>query len=261
MSADAAGAHDGFGTLYLLPTLLGESAAEDVLPRHTLEVARGMRYVLAENAKSARAFFKAIGHPGPIADITIVEIGHEPDAARIDGWLAPIQRKRIDAALVSEAGTPAVADPGADIVAHAHALGIPVRPLVGPSAVLLALMASGLGGQNFRFAGYLPRAAPALVAALRELERRSRSGETQLFIETPYRNARLFDVILETCASDTRLALALELTTTQETIATRTISAWRQLPPVRRPRLDRRPAVFALLAAGRDTTRRLARDD
>jgi len=236
------------GVLYLLPALLGETAADAVLPNSTLDTARGIDYVLAENARSARSLLKTIGHPKPIAEIRVVEIGHTPDGSRIDAWLAPLLREGIDAALVSEAGCPGIADPGAEIVARAHALGIVVRPLIGPSSLLLALMASGLNGQQFRFVGYLPRDVGPLAQRLREIERDSLRGETQIFIETPYRNRRLLDAILQACRTTTRLSLAVELTTTNERIATHTVGEWSALSEDKRPPLQRHPAVFSLLA-------------
>src|SRR5262249_18610627 len=148
------------------------------------------RHFLAENAKSARAFLKSIGHPVAIQELDIVEIGHLPGTARIDDWLRPLGEGR-GLALPSEAGCPAVADPGATIVARAHELGLTVHPLVGPSSLLLALMASGLEGQRFRFVGYLPQDESERASAIAALEASSRAGETQLFIETPYRNERL----------------------------------------------------------------------
>jgi 16S rRNA (cytidine1402-2'-O)-methyltransferase len=238
------------GSLYLLPTLLGAGTVEDLPPR-TVAIARSVRHFLAEDAKSARAFLKAVAHAGPIADLSIVEIGHEPSAERFDAWLAPLAAGH-DIALVSEAGCPAVADPGAGVVARAHALGHRVVPLVGPSALLLALMASGLNGQAFRFVGYLPRDENALRAALTALERRSAAeAETQLFIETPYRNARLLDMILAACAPATQLAIATDLTLADETVAMRTVAAWRTLSLAQRPALERRPTVFGLLASRR----------
>lgn len=240
------------GTLYLLPTPIAEVPAEDVLPLRTIAVARRLDYFLAEDAKTARAFLKAVGHPRPIAELRIVEIGHAPDPARCEDWLRPVA-EGIDAAIVSEAGCPGVADPGAELVAHAHALQLRVVPLVGPSALLLALMASGLNGQSFRFVGYLPRDTEALARRLRELEDASRAGETQLFIETPYRNERLFAAALSTCAPDTRLTVAVDLTSPDERIATRTIAQWRALPAANHPALARRPAVFALLGRARST--------
>ncbi len=244
------------GTLFLLPALLGEANAEDLLPHMTLAAGRGLGYVLAENARSARALLKAIGHPLPIAQIRIVEIGHEPDDARIDDWLAPVFRDGVDAAVISEAGCPGVADPGATIVARAHALGIAVHPLVGPSSILLALMASGLNGQQFRFVGYLPREAGRLAQRLRELERDSLRGETQLFIETPYRNDRLYAAIVAACQPATRLSIAIDLTLPSQHIATRTVGEWAALTPQRRPSHDRHPAVFSLLAARAKTSGR-----
>jgi 16S rRNA (cytidine1402-2'-O)-methyltransferase len=246
------------GTLYLLPTLIAEVPAEDVLPAGTLAVARRLDYFLAENAKGARAFLKAIAHPRPLAALRIVEIGHAPDRARCDDWLHPVL-DGADAAVVSEAGCPGVADPGAELVARAHALHLPVVPLVGPSALLLALMASGLNGQSFRFVGYLPQDAGVLAARLRELESASRGGETQLFIETPYRNERLFAAALAACAPGTLLTLAVDLTAPDERIATHTIAEWRALPDARRPPLQRRPAVFALLAGPRSAPGRRVR--
>jgi 16S rRNA (cytidine1402-2'-O)-methyltransferase len=236
------------GTLYLLPTLLADTSADAVLPAGTLAAARAIDYLLAENAKSARAFLKAIAHPKPVAGIHIVEVGHTPDHARIDSWLKPLLHHGIDAAIVSEAGCPGIADPGASIVARAHALGIKVRPLVGPSSLLLALMASGLNGQQFRFVGYLPRDAAPLAQRLREIERDSERGETQIFIETPYRNERLLAAILATCHPTTRLSIAVDLTTVDECLVTRTVREWSLLPENQRPCLDRHPAVFSLLA-------------
>ncbi|GMV60730.1 MAG: S-adenosylmethionine-dependent methyltransferase [Betaproteobacteria bacterium] len=248
----------GRGVLYLLPTPIAEVPADDVLPAGTLAIARRLAYFLAEDARSARAFLKAIAHPRPLAELKIVEIGHAPDPARCDEWLRPLLGGT-DAAIVSEAGCPGIADPGAELVARAHALHLPVAPLVGPSALVLALMASGLNGQSFRFVGYLPQDAGALAARLRELENASRAGETQLFIETPYRNERLFAAALAACAAETRLTLAVDLTAPDARIATHTIAEWRALPDARRPSLHRRPAVFALLAGPRSAPGRRLR--
>lgn len=236
------------GTLHLLPTALAAGSELATLPAATLAVARRLDYFLAENAKSARAFLKAAGHPRPIAELRIVEIGHHPDPARLDGWLQPL-RAGGEGAVLSEAGCPGVADPGAELVARAHALGLRVQPLVGPSAILLLLMASGLNGQAFRFVGYLPQEATALAARLRELERAAR-GETQLWIETPYRNERMLDAVLATCAADTRLALGVDLTAADECVMLHTVAEWRRLDAAARPPLHKRPAVFALLARG-----------
>jgi 16S rRNA (cytidine1402-2'-O)-methyltransferase len=233
--------------LLLLPCGLAEGSALATLPAATLQAARRCRHVLAENAKSARAFLKEIGHPLPLQQLAIVEIGHEPAPAAVDGWLQPLMQGH-DVALVSEAGCPGVADPGAVVAARAHSLGLAVRPLVGPSSLLLALMAGGGNGQRFRFVGYLPQDGAARNARLRELEAAARAGETQLFIETPYRNDKLFDAILAGCVPTSRLSLAVALTTPDEFIATRSIAQWRSTP---RPALARRPAVFSLLPPAR----------
>ena len=235
------------GRLYLLPSPLADDTAAAVLPPATLAIAHRLQYFLAESAKTARAFLKSAGHPAPMQALRIIEIGHRPAREAIDGWLAPL-RAGEDAAIVSEAGCPGVADPGADIVARAHALGIVVQPLVGPSSLLLALMASGLNGQAFRFVGYLPQEPAALGVRLRELERASRSGETQLWIETPYRNERVLDAVLATCAPDTRLMIATDLTATTESIRTQRVADWKRTVGGDRPALHRRPTVFGLLA-------------
>jgi len=236
------------GALLLLPTLLGATTPERVLPAETLEVARKTTIFLAEDARSARAFLKAIAHPRPIASLTVIEIGHAPDRRCYDEWLAPA-RDGFDIALLSEAGCPAVADPGSGVVARAHQLGLRVRPLVGPSSLLLALMSTGMSGQRFRFVGYLPQDRQALVAAIAALERASCGAETQLFIETPYRNERLLQTLLEHARPDTQLAVAVDLTTDAERVLSLPVSDWRALPPASRPALARRPAVFAMMAA------------
>lgn len=236
------------GALLLLPTLLGESPPERVLPAETLTLARATTVFLAENAKSARAFLKLIAHPQPLASLAVTEIGHHPDPRRFDEWLRPAIEGR-DVALLSEAGCPAVADPGAGLVARAHRLGLRVRPLVGPSSLLLALMSAGMSGQRFRFVGYLPQDRQALIAAIAELERASRGEETQVFIETPYRNERLFQALLDHARHDTQLAVAVDLTTDAERVLSLPIAGWQVLPTALRPVIERRPAVFALMAA------------
>ena len=231
-------------TLFLLPCLIAEGSELSVLPAQVIAIAQRLTYFLAENAKTARAFLKAIGHPQPLRDLQIIEIGHAPPVGDISAWLEPLLAGR-DGALVSEAGCPAVADPGAEIIAVAHQRGLRVQPLVGPSSLLLALMASGLNGQQFRFHGYLPVPAVDRNRRLIALERDSRAGETQLFIETPYRSATMFDAIMTSCASATRLSVAVDLTGPSEFVRTRTIAEWKRS---QRPPVERRPTVFLLLA-------------
>jgi 16S rRNA (cytidine1402-2'-O)-methyltransferase len=236
------------GRLLLVPCWISpETPSESVLPTPVIAQVRRLDTFIVENAKSARAFLAACGHPRPLRELAMSELNeHTPDAA-IEDLLAPLRDGK-DAGLLSEAGVPAVADPGGRLIAAAHAAGIRVVPLVGPSALLLALMASGLEGQRFRFHGYLPAQAAARRARLAELERHSAAArETQLFIETPYRNDALLADIVATCRPDTRLCVAADLTGPNETIRTQDIAAWRVKPGI----LGKRPAVFLLLARPR----------
>lgn len=238
--------------LYLVPVPLAEEARpEEALPPATVARVRALRDFVVENARSARRFLSACGHPGPIASLGIGVLDEHTREADIDGLLAPLRAGR-DLGLLSEAGAPAVADPGARLVAAAHAGGFRVVPLTGPSSILLALMASGLEGQRFRFAGYLPVPGPERVAAIRELEARSAAaGETQVFIETPYRNDALLADLLGTCREDTRLAVAAELTGAAESIRSASVGEWRRRPAPP----GRRPAIFLLQAAARPRRR------
>ncbi|HET6264443.1 MAG TPA: SAM-dependent methyltransferase [Usitatibacter sp.] len=231
--------------LYLVPAWLSEdSAPADAVPAAVLERIRALDAFVAEDAKSARKYLAACGHPKPMREIAIAELNEHTPRAAVASLLAPVLQGR-DLGVLSEAGVPAVADPGAALVAEAHARGITVVPLVGPSSILLALMASGLEGQRFRFAGYLPADAAARRVALAELERRSaRDGETQIFIETPYRNEALLADILQSCRPQTRLAVAAELTSPREWIRMDRIDGWR----ARNEPIGKRPAIFLLLA-------------
>jgi 16S rRNA (cytidine1402-2'-O)-methyltransferase len=224
--------------LYLVPAPLGGPAA-DALPAAAAAIVRGLRDFAVENARSARAFLGALGMPCAVRELNIVEIG--TDAAAL---LAPLRAGR-PMGVLSEAGSPAVADPGAALVAAAHAEGFRVVPLVGPCALLLALMASGLEGQRFAFCGYLPRDRQELAERIRELEKRSRTEhETQIFIETPYRSDALLQALLGHCGAATRLCVAADLSLPTEDIATRSVAEWRAAPRA----IGRRPAVFLLLA-------------
>jgi 16S rRNA (cytidine1402-2'-O)-methyltransferase len=230
--------------LYLLPAWLSEEAPpSEVVPAAVLERIRALDTFIVENAKSARAWLSACGHPGPIRTLTLLELNEHTHTAAIPGLLDSVGSK--DVGLLSEAGLPAIADPGAALVAQAHARGIAVVPLVGPSSLLLALMASGLEGQRFRFLGYLPAEAGARRTRLAEIERHStQHAETQIFIETPYRNDALLTALLETCRATTRLAVAASLTAPDERIRVDTIEGWRKRPEA----IGKRPAVFLLLA-------------
>ena len=235
------------GILYLIPASLGEGSWSNYLPTETRDTACRLTRYIAENAKTTRAELKGLGHAVPLRDIAIEQLPEILTVAEIERLLAPILAGE-DVGLMSEAGCPGVADPGALLVRRAHALAITVKPLVGPSSLLLALMASGLDGQRFAFHGYLPAREPERSRRIAELEKEScRLGQTQLFIETPYRNNALCQALLAACRPNTRLCLATDLTLPTETVKTRTIADWRWQPP---PDLDRRPTVFLLLSEG-----------
>lgn len=227
--------------LYAIPTPLG-GAPQDVLPSSVLRVVAELRDFVAENAKSARAFLGAAG--AKPREVSIVELNEHSDLSRVRDMLQPLRDGRA-LGLLSEAGCPAIADPGAALVEAAQREGFRVVPLVGPSSITLALMASGLEGQRFAFCGYLPREAAERARRIRELEARSRKErETQVFIETPYRNDVVLSALLESCAPHTRLCVAADLTLPGESVKTRTVAEWRDSPPT----IGRRPAVFLLLA-------------
>jgi 16S rRNA (cytidine1402-2'-O)-methyltransferase len=221
--------------LYAIPTPLGGSPA-DSLPGPALDTIRGLKDFVVENAKSARAFLGALGMPVRELNIKLVDEERDP--------LAPLRNGR-SLGLLSEAGCPAIADPGAAVVEAAHREGFRVVPLVGPSSIVLALMASGLEGQRFAFCGYLPRELAERARRIHELETRSRKeSETQIFIETPYRSDVLLAALLEACKPSTQLCVAADLTLPSESIQVRDVSTWRRLKAA----IGRRPAVFLLLA-------------
>jgi len=219
-------------TLYAIPTPLGGSP-RDALPAPAIEQIKRLKHFVVENARSARAFLGALGMP--VRELVIEEIGDN----RLTGG---------DIGLLSEAGCPAIADPGAKLIEAAHAAGYRVVPLVGPSSIVMALMASGLEGQRFAFCGYLPREPADRKKRIKELENRSRrESETEIFIETPYRNDALLAALLETCAESTRLCVAIDLTLPTESIQTRPVGELKKKPfPI-----GKRPAVFLLLAQNR----------
>lgn len=232
------------GSLYLLPNTLGETAADAVIPAAVMERARSLDYLIAEDPKAARAFLKRIGSTRVMQGIRVERLDHNTRASHVALLLEPVLAGR-DAGLLSEAGLPAVADPGANLVLLAHERGVRVVPLSGPSSILLALCASGLEGQRFAFHGYLPVAEAELDSALKELERHSRRlGQTQIFIETPYRNERTLGVVLRTLGSDTLVCVATDLTLESESVRTQTVAEWRKQPL----HLKGRPTVFLFIA-------------
>lgn len=233
------------GTLYLIPVPLGRSPTDAVLPHVVSDCAKNLSQFVAENAKSARAFLKALPAALPLQQIEIHELSEHTPASALPALLAPLLAGK-DVGLISEAGCPAVADPGANLVALAQREGIKVVPMVGPSSILLALMGSGLSGQNFAFHGYLPIKDEERQKKLRDLEKDSRQERrAQIFIETPYRNRQMLETLLKTCADSTRICVATDLTLDSESITTRTPAEWRRQGL---PEIDRRPTVFLLQA-------------
>jgi 16S rRNA (cytidine1402-2'-O)-methyltransferase len=233
------------GRIYLVPNLLGVVPPADVLPTRTIEIARALANWLVETPKPARAFLKSLAPDRPIAALSITPIGDALDARSADALLAPALRGE-DVGVLSDAGCPGVADPGALVVAAAHARGLRVAPLVGPSSLLLALMASGMDGQRFAFHGYLPTKPDDRAAALRRLEAESRAQRcTQLFIETPYRNVAMLATLVQALAPATRVCVAVELTLPTESVTTRPVHEWRGVDFAT---YAKRPAIFLLEA-------------
>ena len=215
------------GTLYLIPVPLGPVSPDSCLPPDTLAVARRLEYFVVERAKTARAHLKAMGHPQPLQSLQIEELNEHTTAAAIPPLLAPLKAGH-DVGLLSEAGCPAVADPGAALVMAAHRDNISVVPLIGPSSILLALMASGLGGQRFAFHGYLPAKEPERSQKIRELEITARRDiATQLFIETPYRSVALMEALATTLTPNTFISVGADLSLPGQLIQTRSAKNWR----------------------------------
>ncbi len=233
------------GKLYLIPSLLGEVAPLEVLPLAVKKVIDMSQHFIVENEKSARAFIKTVNSGKSQKDLKIEVLNKFTEAEELPGFLEPcLEGKHVG--LISEAGAPGIADPGADIVTLAHSKGIRVVPLVGPSSITLAMMASGLNGQNFAFSGYLPIEKGDRKKRIQELEKISRqSGQSQIFMETPYRNAKLFDDLMQHCRDNTRLCIAREITLPTEFIKTAPINWWRH----NEPELDKKPAIFIIQAS------------
>ncbi len=228
--------------LYLIPTTLGETSVEKVLPAELMEIVKSLRHFVVENTRTARRHLKKMVPEIVIDDLDFKELNEHTQPDELDLLLQPVSQG-FDVGILSEAGCPGVADPGADLVMLAHVKGIRVVPLVGPSSILLSLMASGLNGQNFAFIGYIPVKPAERIAAIRDIERNSgRDKQTQIFIEAPYRNAKLLEDLLSVCNGQTRLCIAVDITLESEFIATKTISQWKRSVPD----INKRPAIFLL---------------
>lgn len=232
--------------LYLIPVELSGGPLDSVLPAGNLRIVRGLRHFVVENLRSARRFLRRWDREFPIDECEFHELNTHTDRAGVSAWLDPL-RHGVPMGLMSDAGCPAVADPGSDIVAIAQREGLKVVPLVGPSSVLMSLMASGFNGQGFAFNGYLPVDAPARAARIAELERMAlRTGQTQIFIETPYRNNRMVQTLAESLRPDTLLCVAADITDPdREEIVTRPAKEWRNA----RYDYDKRPAIFLIHVA------------
>lgn len=230
------------GTIYLIPVTLGGDDYLKVIPGKVLELTRQLRFFIVEDIRSARRFLRLIDREFPINDTVFFELNEHTGDEAIATYLEPLKNGS-DIGLLSEAGLPGIADPGAKIVALAHQKKFNVKPLSGPSSILLALVASGLNGQNFTFNGYLPVKPAERSAKLRELEKRAGEGFTQIFMETPYRNQKMLDTILSTCRNETLLCIAMDITLPTEKVRTMRIAEWKKDLPA----LDGKLVVFLIL--------------
>lgn len=231
-----------YGTLYLLPVGLGESNLEDVLPKRNLDLIKTLTYFIAENAKEGRAFLKQCAYP-EISRAQLSLINQHVNLDELNSFLAPLLQGN-NMGLMSDAGCPGIADPGAEIISLAHKKGIKVVPLVGPSSIVLSIMASGFNGQNFAFNGYLPINSVERCKRIKELEQLcSKYKQAQFFIETPYRNGSVFEDLLKTLNGATLLLVATNITLGDESILVKPISAWKKIPV---PDFYKKPTVFGL---------------
>lgn len=228
--------------LYMIPTTLGDTSFERVLPSDLKQVISSVSVFIVENIRTARRFLKKVNPAIVIDDLTFFELNQHTDKKDISRFLEPHQ-KGLDIGIISEAGCPGIADPGAEVVRIAHTKDIQVVPLVGPSSILLALMASGMSGQNFAFNGYLPIKNPEKSQQIKMLERRMQvEGQTQVFIEAPYRNIQLLDELLKNCEPQTMLCIAADITLDTEFIRTKPVSFWK----TNIPDIQKRPAIFLI---------------
>lgn len=229
--------------LYLIPVTLGDTPHSRVLPDYNAEVVRGIKFFIVEDLRSARRFLKKADGDIDMGELTFFPMGKHAPPEEFASYLRPLEQG-MPVGMLSEAGCPAVADPGADIVALAQRKGLRVVPLVGPSSLILAVMASGFNGQSFAFNGYLPIDPAERAERIRALERRAYAErQTQLFIETPYRNARTFGELLRACRPQTRLCVAAGVTCEEEYVRTRTVQEWKRHAL---PDLSKVPAVFLI---------------
>lgn len=231
------------GTLYLIPVTLGETEINQVLPSYNHDIIVNVKHFIVENIRSARRFLKRVEKTIDIDELSFYELNRHTDRKFIGEYLDAIKNGN-DVGIISEAGCPAIADPGADVVAIAQSRGYKVVPLVGPSSIIMSVMGSGFNGQSFAFNGYLPVEVPQRIKALKKLENKVwNEDQTQLFIETPYRNAKMFETIVNNLKPQTKLCVAAGITCPEEYIKTRTIEQWKKNPL---PDMGKIPAIFLL---------------
>jgi 16S rRNA (cytidine1402-2'-O)-methyltransferase len=229
------------GKIYLIPVTLGTNDFRAVIPDKVLDITRRLRFFIVEEIRSSRRFLRLIDPSFPIDNTVFFELNEHIDEAETVNYLDPAMKGN-DIGLMSEAGLPGIADPGAGIIAKAHRLKIKVIPLTGPSSIIMALISSGLNGQNFTFNGYLPVKPDERVTRLRELEKKAQEGYAQIFMETPYRNQKTLNSILATCSDDIMLCIASDITHPAESIVTLKISEWKK----NIPDLNKKLAVFVI---------------
>ncbi len=230
------------GTLYLIPSPLGDTAITDVIPQGTIDILCNLKHFVVEELRTARRYFSKAGLKGNIENLELYLLNEHTQDQEVESYISLLLNGE-SMGMVSEAGLPAVADPGAKLVALAHRNGINVVPLVGPSSLMLALMASGKNGQSFAFVGYLPIKSDERKASIRELEKTAlRTGQSQIIIETPYRNDALLADFLQTCSESTLLTIAANITTEDSFIKTKSVVQWKKEKPL----LNKKPCVFIL---------------
>ena len=230
------------GTLYLIPTVIAPGTEEKVLPPDLKALCNGISYYLAENIRTARRCLSAMKIDRTIEELEFKELSKKTPATEIDSLMAPLLKGE-SIGIMSEAGCPGIADPGAQAVEYAHRNGIQVIPYVGPSSIFLALMASGLSGQSFTFSGYLPIDKSEKIQSIKQLESlASKLGQTQIFMETPYRNNQLMEDLLKTCSGNLKLCIARDITGSNEMIVTDTINNWKK----KKPDLHKQPCIFLI---------------
>lgn len=230
--------------LYLIPVTLGETEINQVLPAYNHDIVTGIKFFIVENIRSARRFLKKVEKSIDIDQLEFFELNRHTDRKIIGDYLKPLIEKKEPVGIISEAGCPAIADPGADVVAIAQSKNLKVVPLVGPSSIIMSLMASGFNGQSFAFNGYLPVDIPGRIKALKKLENKVyNEDQTQIFIETPYRNGKMFETILSALKPQTKLCMAAGITCSEEYIKTKTVEKWKK---EKLPELGKIPCVFLI---------------